>query len=384
MSYKNIENFAINCKLAEKYNFEEESDISVYLKSSTFERYFIYKAVANPNCKNSVYESGKAFAVKYQDSEVYKTLADCDGTGSKIPQKYLCVLAREVYRTLWGWKDIPAIERRNMDYNLNEKERFGKCKLQELGMMGPDTMNSAQTLVNDIIRDIVSKEENADLSKVRKGNFSLNYILELFANKTYNIKMIDELEKVDKLKEYLDEYHKIGNFVLVPAYFNPYRATIVNDYWYSSLALLKEKNEEWFFRNEKITWNKDNYNLYINFFFLWDYLDEKGKVIDYTGILKTDRSKYLEEMINKIKRRSNFMVMLLKLYNFMGLEAYEQMRNNIFIKAEEIYPGYDKVVKSIKEYISDNDATFDTNKETKKSIDTIIVEYSNYFEPMGI
>lgn len=350
--YINIENLLNRCNEPRKYNFEAESDEPDISDMSGFEKFCIYQA-SKPAAKKSAYDSGRKFAEEVQSRyPTYKNF-DCDGSGADIKQGKLCMLSRNIYRALWGWKDIEKTEFDNKEYKIKKNERYGKCGI-ELGYVGPDTMNSANTLLNIIVSDIVTK--NSNMKKILRGRCSIRYTLELFKNKQISDLFIENINSVSNLEDYLDEYHKIGNFVLVPAYFNNYRAAKVKDFWIESLVCLKEKQkgDKWIYKNSNILWDADNFILYINYFFLWDYLDGNGNFIDYTSLRENDVSEYMKRIVNHIKKRSAFMALMLEVYHKLGEDEYEKLRREIFENRKEIYKNYDEVIKLLSEYLAKN------------------------------
>lgn len=312
-----------------EYNFEFENNTLAKNKLDTYSRYFTYKANSN-NARNSIYVNGQQFAI---DSFIkYNNIADCDGT-LNTNEKDTCLLSREIYHTLWKWND-------NEHGALT---RFGICENAPFGLVGPDTMNSAQTIVNKIIKEAFSKCTNENIRSLRNGNISVNFTLELFANTQSNKTLISWLDSVDGLKCYLNHYHTLGNFVLIPAYFNTYRASIVNDYWDQSLELLKTKNEEWVSNKHEIEWNKDFFTKYINYFFLWDYVESyQPKIISNHN----KHSEYLKETTQKIKRRSQFMLAMLKIHN-INSDFYNELLDNIF-NTDQQFDSYKTVINQIK------------------------------------
>lgn len=360
MGYKDIENF-LNDKKPEAYDFKNEADIKYYRDMSPPERYIVYKASAE-DCKHSVYFNGKSFAEKVQTENPQIVSFDCDGSGEGSSDK-LCILSRNIYRALWDWKDSDG----------KSCARYAKCNEEIFNNMGPDTMNSAQKLIDLFLDDIIYKKENKDMLEIKNGKISINYLIELYSNEKTGKRIINELNGIPYLTEYLEEYHKIGNFTLVPAYFNAFRNSMVNDYWYSSLELLKNKNSSWNCRKNPIKWDPKNYDLYINFFFMWDYIDENGCPVDYSDILNSSRSEYMKHMIRAIKRRSIFMVMLLKINKAVGDENYGKMRKSLFCRSDGIYRNYEEVMLKIKKYLFDNNCKMLDNviEEAYKSITAI-------------
>lgn len=352
--YINIENLLNRCYEPQKYNFEAESDVPDISNMSGFEKFCIYQA-SKPAAKKSAYDSGRKFAEEVQSRyPTYKNF-DCDGSGAGIKQGQLCMLSRNIYRALWGWEDIEKTEFENKEYKINE--RYGKCGIIELDNVGPDTMNSANTLLNSIVRDIV--KDNPNMKKVLRGRCSISYTLELFKNKQISDLFIEKINSVSDLKDYLDEYHKMGNFVLVPAYFNNYRAARVKDYWIETLTCLKEKqkHDKWIYKNRNVShnilWDANNFILYINYFFLWDYFDGNGNLVDYTILRKNNVSEYMRKIVNHIKKRSIFMTLMLEIYYKLGEDEYENLRSEIFENRERIYKNYDEVIEQLKDYLAE-------------------------------
>ena len=255
----------LNLSNPTEYNFEFENALLAESGLDTYSRYFTYKA-DNENARKSGYENGKKFA-----DDVYGkfgSMADCDGT-LESNENDTCMLTREIYRTLWGWKDT----------NSGKINRYGVSAIDSFGMVGPETMNSAQTIVNMIIKASFEKCTDKSIISLKNGRISANFMLELFSNE-YSKKNLEEwLDEIRGLSSYLDCYHTLGNFVLVPAYFNPYRASVVDDFWDQSLCLLANKNTKWISNNNEIIWDKNSFVRYINYFFLWDYTESYKPVI---------------------------------------------------------------------------------------------------------
>lgn len=275
------------------YNFEFENKLLQEDKLNTYSRYFVYKA-SSYNARNSVYEKGKKFAEHV--FERYGIITDCDGTLG-INEHDTCKLAREIYRNLWGWKDSEG----------GLLNRYGFVAFNQFGLFGPETMNSAQRTVNTIIEEAFGKCDDENILMLKKGRFSANFMVELFSNECSNEVLIKWLNDIKGLSEFLDLYHTIGNFVLVPAYFNPYRNSEVKDYWDKSLLLMKQKNEKWLWEENEIFWNRELFVRYINYFFLWDYTD------DYEPLIISNTNDFIEITNRKIRLRGKFMVAMLRI-----------------------------------------------------------------------
>lgn len=162
---------------------------------------------------------------------------DCDGSGEG-KEEYLCRLSRDIYRKLWGWNDG--------DKNAEKKTRYGYCvdsdsKSKPMSMQfGPDTMNSFITVFDHLnsllkekgLRSEVNKKKVRDKSggRVRvKAPYYYTLLVDI-ADSNPKLKPADFLKKCsEEIAEniYISEFavytHALGNFVLVPAYFNNYR-----------------------------------------------------------------------------------------------------------------------------------------------------------------
>ena len=298
----------------EKYQFEQEE----LKEEEGYRRYFLYVA-SKPAAKKSIYETGKKFA------ENTLNIPDCDGTLGNSEMD-TCMLARDIYRSLWGWEDC----------NNEKLQRYGCIGDEKFEKLGPDTMHSATRRINDIISKALKECDEDSIVSIRKGKISNNLIIELFCNDKSKEWLIKSLDEETGLKDFLDAYHTIGNFVLVPAYFNIYRNSKVHDEWTESLILLKYKQEEWMWRKNKIVWDKSLYNKYINKFFLWDYVVS----------VDTQSTLSLDDIISKIYRRGRFMVTMLKI-NKINSEHYEEIIQEV-LNTDTSYSNYKAVIESIK------------------------------------
>jgi hypothetical protein len=335
-----------------EYNFEFENvecDLDTYSKLAVYSRYFTYKA-SRLEHKENVYEKGRQFVV--DTVEKYRCIADPDGS---LERNHTCMLSRELYRKLWGWEDSPK----------GKLDRYGVVMFDEFGRLefGPDTMNSAQTTLNRAVEIC----EDEKIKELKKGNISINFMLELYSNE-YKEDLMRWLDDVEGLQDFLNLYHTLGNFVLVPAYFNGYRASKVNgnDYWDKSLTLLQSKNEVWMSSNNKeILWNKNLYTRYVNYFFLWDYTEEYNPKIISNIQYKADMEKFLETTCRNIRRRGDFMVAMLKIQK-INPEYYSQLIKNIF-NTENLYQNYEEVMEAIKTQ------SCYSNENVKNIIDALVL-----------
>lgn len=343
MTLKDLLNMSV--KEASEYNFENECGVLDYLKLDPFSRYFTYKATAE-GCQNSAYEHGEIFAKEAK--EFVPHMPDCDGTlGTDV-----CELSREIYRKLWGWMDIEG----------EKLKRYAVCADSEFKEMGPDTMNSCKGILNE---KVVFKKADQMFEKYKassKARFSINFELELFSNPETHGRFMTELKRIPELEKYLLAYHTIGNFTLVPAYFNSYRSGKVNDFWDKSLWLLQ--NNKWSHTEngaKEIEWENKNFKKYVNTFFMWDYIDDKENVVVFsegTEMLSDEElAKYMENVISKIYNRGIFMYTMLKIIEINSY-YYKEIKDNIFSKSDKIYTGYKEVIQKIKEqkcYLNDGD-----------------------------
>lgn len=325
--------------------------------NASLERYFIYRATSE-KCRKSVYPEGKKFAINIYESKKYQNLGDPDGCGKKGNKS----LIYDVYSILWGWKE----EDGNNNNLGNIHDNIFDCQF------GGDTMNSVQNALNSITKKSIEekKEENKPLLDRKIGrDYSINYLIELFAVEECKEKLLSILTSVNGLCDYIEAYHTIGNFILVPSGFNRGRSKKTNDYWDLSLDYLKTKGWERDFNCDGKKLN--DYNRYINYFFLWDYVDTEG---EYKPLLKREADsleenepslgkykpsiKDFEQFLKKasilIKRRGCFMVAMLRLQQILGNEAYIELRNSIFVKDKAVYSSYECAFGSVKEFLKNN------------------------------
>lgn len=209
-------------------------------------------------------------------SKSNKSKVDLDDSNGKCPY------TRAIYNILWGRNknDEVTIFNRNGYSNFRTLKIFDKNSL-----FGGDTANSVKTLLNSELKT--------------KGETSLSSVFN------------PEKFEVFPL---LSDYHRIGNFVLVPAYFNSWRGCDKNieDYFDKSLLYLQKKGFDSLSRlisknrrykdKEKLKHKVDNlydnfapddFTRYINTMFLWDYVtpDEGNKNYRVNSLRKGDWRK---------------------------------------------------------------------------------------------
>ena len=366
MAYFSYEEFIQKNDSPETYNFEQELDSASFNALPTINRYFVNKAVHNKgkNIYPLSYKFVEEMGMKYPSLISF----DCDGSGEGLEEQ-LCILSRSIYRALWGWNDNFTSQD---DKTSKEVKRYAETMTKEFGLMGPETMHSAQNFINYIADMILSSTQNEDLLSERKGNISIKFLLELFANENYGPRLVSSLSAIENLIEFLEIYHTMGNFTLVPAYLNPFRAAKVNDYWHSTLEILKYKEDIWNYRGKEIYWNKKNFILYANMFYMWDYFNEDGTLKNYSEMIHNDISRFLHVMINKIKRRGIFMLMMLQVHKHIGEKRFRILAEQLFLKQEALYEGYDDVIKRmIIEMADSDDGLINTIKTTRDTINQI-------------
>lgn len=239
------------------------------------------------------------------------------------------------------------IVRNDITHVEGRLNRYGFVTFNQFGLLGPETMNSAQTIVNDIITEAFGKCDDEKILMLKKGHISANFMLELFSNECSNAVLLEWLDAIKGLSEFLDIYHTIGNYVLVPAYFNSYRASVVDDYWDKSLALMKKKSEAWLSNKNEIVWDRKLFVRYVNYFFLWDYTDDYDPLIISEISNTNDLEHFLEITSRKIRLRGKFMVAMLRI-NDVDSNYYVQLFENIF-NTDTRFKNYDDVLKAMKE-----------------------------------
>ena len=126
----------------------------------------------------------------------------------------------------------------------------------------------------------------------------------------------------------------------------------IQDYWDCSLKYLKALGWGDTFNNEGN--NVKDFNCYINYFYLWDYIGKDGNVITLD---KNDFNNYINTVNGLIKRRGRFMVAMLEVYLKLNKSQADNIRS-VFLKNDAIYSSYEDVADEIKKQIVD-DKTFD-------------------------
>lgn len=347
--HETVEKFLSEEKKPEKYNFEYEFPVKNYDDNlPVFDRYFIYQAYKAPPClRKEILEEKKI------DSEEYKTQGDPDGWNGK------CRLTLEVYQKLWNW---------------SKESRGGYGEIKGFGWFGGDTMNSVQTTLNICMREIVSAECSGYDAEIKEYNsrFSIQLCFCLFHE--HKDAFTKKLGKVKGLEQYINTYHTLGNFVLVPAGFNRARALRTQDFWDKSLGLLKN---EGFDTLRSSRFEEKQFHRYINYFFLWDCVAIKDGKYDVRFLFpledgkeekkkrrtqkeKLEESKkqiedFLKAACECIERRGIFMAAMLKIAT-KAPETYKEIQEKVFL-TDETYSGYGEVIGKIEEVTKDASAS---------------------------
>ncbi len=286
-----------------EYNFEWECEKLQELE--TFERYFSYKAtgIKLSSPEKLVYPEAEDFIVMCQNK--YR-VPDCDN----------CDSVSQIYSALWG----------------------------DINWRG-DTMNSVHKRIVDLISTFKDDEK-----AVLKGRAdSRRYLTQCFCGE-HSESFKRRLKGTKYLSDYIDVYHTLGNFVLVPKGFNTKRAGLCNDYWDKSLAHLK--------LNDFGDYKCKNFSKYINCFFLWDYVDivdgsYMERNISPHNINDIEQYKdFFKETVRIIRRRGMFMTAMLMLKQ----DDYHKLQKSIF-DTSKIYDGFDSVISEIEKEISLNGST---------------------------
>jgi len=326
MELNNIQNLLSECE-PQNYIFEFECGVEAYINLHPIERYFTY--IATESDPKVDYFSAEMIAFTQKSKEAYPTLADCDGSGTKGNNS----LIHDVYKTLFGWE--------------KGRETFGSIEGFDC-LFGGETMNSVFYPLIDIVGD--------SIKQIRKNpvmiKFSKNHLIDYFAQKETHKDFVSVLQNTYGLIDYLNSYHTLGNFTLVPAKFNGYRGIKLRDYWDDSLNYLMNNGFE---DTPKDTgkFDKNQFVKYVNYFFLWDYINTSGQHKSLNP--QKGELYYFRQRTCYIYRRGIFMTTMLRLNVLLGQGKYNEMRKVIFGRPDRIYTGYDEVIDEIKRYLSHNE-----------------------------
>lgn len=312
MGYERIGEFVKRERKPYEYCLEFECGNSNYVRFDPITRYFTYKATGVKVDKGmQSYSKTERFCLYSRDT--FGNIPDCDGSdGGNL-------LALDIYKNLWNFQ--------------KGYYAFGKIDNPCFkGEFGGDTMNSLQTTFNIVMKNTLENPENKVLEQCRKRYYSFMECLQAYCE--FPEQLISELNKEPELIEFVNLYHTIGNMVLVPRRFNSGRYAKTFDFWDSSLVWLKKDG---FAYGENQIFDKRDFKKYINYFYLWDYVEcangeyrvkplfdshkniEKGSKDNselWTNIsTKQDLKQFLNNAVENIKRRGVFMTILLRLKN---------------------------------------------------------------------
>lgn len=328
MALNSIENL-LKKSQPHRYIFEFECDVAEYIALHPIERFFTYIATeSNPKVD---YFPDETILFAKKSKETLPDLADCDGSGRKGNNK----LIHEVYTTLFGWR--------------KGRGTFGAIE-GFYCQFGGETMNSMFYPICDIAGDTIKEIPKTPIMT----RYSKNHFIDYFVQKETNADLNTVLQNTDGLIDYLNSYHTIGNFTLVPAGFNGYRGMILRDYWDDSLRYLLENGFESNSKNSA-KFDKNEFTKFVNSFFFWDYIDIKGQPKCLNP--KNDNLNYFRQTSRYIYRRGLFMIAMLRLNVLLGEEKYKEIRKNVFGRTDRIYLSYDEVIDEIIKKLHKNNDT---------------------------
>ena len=300
-----------------EYNFEFECGDKDYAGLDTFERYFSYKMMI----EHTAYDNTNKFI-----KDRFGFVPVCDPDGWNISASYEIIW--DIYKCLWKLNPENKVSDKS-NYAYIDGDIFGNCAF------GADTMNSVLIILGDI---------------AGTGN-SLRKII----NRWYDEKRTETEDdwKNKGVKDYIDAYHTLGNFVLVPAGFNGFRGSdnTILDYW--DLSLRHLANRGYFNSKTKADFNKDKYfKKYINYFFLWDYVEPKECVYWFKQISPRDKNdeqyeSFFTETVKFINRRGKFMTAMINI-QLEKAELYKKIQEHLTSPdffAESVFDAAKKILE---------------------------------------
>lgn len=244
------------------------------------------------------------------------------------------------------------------------------------------------------------------------GRFSTSYICDkkyVWGGETMNTigsylpnDMDEDLKK--RLNILCKNSHKVGNFVLVPAYFNRWKGMKLKDRMDIALSELKENKKGYSLQwganaalkgqhkennmntvvNKFKSLEQEDFNLYINMFFLWDYIVvENGDYKIKNMWIKEGNNEAIENYVENarrfIERRNIFIATMLyiaqelkdnkeyedrKDWNEWNVStAYKIIVNKVFLQ-NRVFNNYQEIVTEVKKFID--------NFERKNELVTVL------------
>lgn len=303
MSYNTVSAFLGSEKESpETYNFEFEN-CEAFKSMDPIERFFTYQASA-PEMLQLVYPHAKMFAQNVRQNPDFQNISDCDGSGNGNN-----ALIHDVYHLLWGW-------------NKNASDTFGKVDLPAFSCeFGGETIHS----VNTFLKTSLSKR-------------SIGACIEEYADPDTKSVIVEKIENIPGLSDYIGNYHTLGNFTLVPRGFNNHRGRVLSDKWDLSLECLASGGYHGFDRSEFIR--------YVNYFYLWIFFDKNGNILRYS-----EKNDYYVTAKRLILERGKFMSEMLKLGLNVGEKAFSDIRGQVLGSSYRIFSGTDEVWEAINKVI---------------------------------
>lgn len=264
-------------------------------------------------------------------------------------------------------------------------------------------------------------EVNSGIYKYGWERFSTSYVFEdmskpkalLFGSDTMNTiksyqKEIEnfleqEKKEIEKVNELCRKCHQLGNFVLVPAYYNGCRGAMDRidvaldrlrdgknfDGGFKGRTKLRPSGNVTKAEKEKVAdtyfyrWDKNYFTEFINMFFLWDYVETDKEKTGYyvknmrsngelvtsnTNVNEGNIEKYIANANAYIERRGIFMAAMLEIAvkddkgvkiddsdykdNWGGWDVsaiYKYIVKKVFL-ADETEPDHNKVIKMYSDY----------------------------------
>lgn len=324
---------------------------------------------------------------------------DCDGTIRKnyLKQGYYSWFPREIYRTLWNWKDLCRVK--DVEFKYATIKQFARSCYDHDMQMGPDTMNSFWITFSAYL--IANYSDTYRWNNFKNTVFFKDGENGKQRDRADGIKELIEADenyiRSEKIKEFAEWTHTVGNIILVPAGYNGYRGTqpCIKDYFDLSLDNLVNVWDGPSFLGVDCETRKRNYIKYVNTFFLWDYVDEnyepvplceshkkqmemqrKTGRLEAKGVLpgKEELDDLCSNINGRIRRRGLFVIAMLRLAMGIDLDGkdvdlgytydgkycdewadwnvsgvYKKIIEEVFL-TEQIYAGsgYEEVIKAIK------------------------------------